>query len=86
MAAVITLQALHGLSDSETDDAVTVDLRWKTACGLPVSAGAFHSTTLTYWWRRLAASERPNRDWTGQGGKSSPSLTKIAAIDRLAPS
>ena len=61
MAAVITLQALQGLSDSETVDAVTFDLRWKAACGLPVTAGAFHATTLTYWRRRLAASDRPNR-------------------------
>jgi hypothetical protein len=61
MAAVITLQALHGLSDGETVDAVTFDLRWKTACGLPVTAGAFHPTTLTYWRRRLAASDAPNR-------------------------
>ena len=61
MASVITLQALQGLSDSETVDAVTFDLRWKAACGLPVTAGAFHATTLTYWRRRLAASEQPNR-------------------------
>jgi Transposase DDE domain/Transposase domain (DUF772) len=61
MASVITLQALHGLSDNETVDAVTFDLRWKAACGLPITAPAFHSTTLTYWRRRLAASDRPNR-------------------------
>ena len=61
MATVITLQALHGLSDAETVDAVTFDLRWKAACGLPVTAAAFHPTTLTYWRRRLAASEQPNR-------------------------
>ena len=61
MASVITLQALHGLSDSETVDAVTFDLRWKTACGMAVTDGSFHSTTLTYWRRRLAASDRPNR-------------------------
>ena len=61
MAAVITLQALQGLSDAETVDAVTFDLRWKAACGLPVTAVAFHPTTLTYWRRRLAASDRPNR-------------------------
>lgn len=61
MASVITLQALHGLSDNETVDAVTFDLRWKAACGLPVTAPAFHSTTLTYWRRRLAASQSPNR-------------------------
>jgi hypothetical protein len=47
MASVITLQALHGFSDAETVDAVTFDLRWKTACGLAVTAGAFHATTLT---------------------------------------
>ena len=61
MASVITLQALHGLSDNETVEAVTFDLRWKAACGLPITATAFHSTTLTYWRRRLAASQRPNR-------------------------
>jgi IS5 family transposase len=61
MASVITLQALHGLSDNETVDAVTFDLRWKAACGLPITATAFHSTTLTYWRRRLAASGQPNR-------------------------
>jgi len=61
MASVIVLQALQGLSDAETVDAVTYDLRWKAACGLPVTAGGFHPTTLTYWRRRLAASDRPNR-------------------------
>jgi Transposase DDE domain/Transposase domain (DUF772) len=61
MASVITLQALHGFSDSETVDAVTFDLRWKAACGLAVTAGAFHATTLTYWRRRLAVSDSPNR-------------------------
>ncbi|WP_198166775.1 transposase, partial [Mycobacterium sherrisii] len=61
MASVITLQALHGLSDNETVDAVTFDLRWKAACGLPITAAAFRSTTLTYWRRRLAASDHPNR-------------------------
>jgi IS5 family transposase len=61
MAAVITLQSLHGLSDSETVEAVTFDLRWKAACGLPVTAAGFHPTALTYWRRRLAASDRPNR-------------------------
>jgi IS5 family transposase len=61
MAAVITLQTLHGLSDNETVDAVTFDLRWKTACGMAVTDTAFHSTTLTYWRRRLAASASPDR-------------------------
>lgn len=49
MATVITLQSLQGSSDSETVDAVTFDLRWKAALGLPVTAAAFHPSTLTYW-------------------------------------
>jgi hypothetical protein len=61
MATVITLPALHGLSDAETVDAVTYDLRWKAACGLAVTATAFPPTTLTYWRRRLAESRAPNR-------------------------
>jgi hypothetical protein len=61
MASVIVLQTLHGMSDSETTDAVTFDLRWKAALGWPVTAKAFHDTTLTYWRRRLAASAEPNR-------------------------
>ena len=61
MASVIVLQSLQGLSDAETVDAVTFDLRWKAACGLPVTAAAFHATTLTYWRRRLGASTAPNR-------------------------
>jgi hypothetical protein len=61
VATVIVLQALYGLSDREAADAVTFDLRWKAAAGLAVDAASFHPTTLTYWRRRLAASDRPNR-------------------------
>ena len=61
MASVIVLQTLHGLSDAETTDAVTFDLRWKAAIGWPLIQAAFHDTTLTYWRRRLAGSAQPNR-------------------------
>ncbi len=61
VASVIVLQTLQGLSDREAAEAVTFDLRWKAACGVAVDAGAFHPSTLTYWRRRLAASERPHR-------------------------
>lgn len=61
VAAVIVLQTLHGLSDREAAEAVTFDLRWKAACGVAVDAGSFHHSTLTYWRRRLAASQRPHR-------------------------
>ena len=61
IASVIVLQTLHGLSDTEAVEAVTFDLRWKAACGLAVTDRGFHPTTLTYWRRRLARSDRPNR-------------------------
>ena len=61
MASVIVLQTLHGLSDRDAADAVTFDLRWKAACGIAIDAAAFHPSTLTYWRRRLAASDRPHR-------------------------
>ena len=61
VAAVLVLQALEGCSDREATEALTFDLRWKAACGLPVAAAAFHPTVLTYWRRRLAASARPQR-------------------------
>lgn len=61
VATVIVLQSLHGLSDREAAEAVTFDLRWKAATGMAVEAASFHASTLTYWRRRLAASDRPNR-------------------------
>src|SRR5215213_9082019 len=61
VASVLVLQTLHGYSDREAVDAVTFDLRWKAACGYAIDAAGFHPTTLTYWRRRLAASERPQR-------------------------
>jgi len=61
VASVLVLQALEGRSDREAIEALTFDLRWKAACGLPIAAAGFHPTVLTYWRRRLAASARPNR-------------------------
>ena len=61
VASVIVLQALQGLTDREAAEAVTFDLRWKAACGYAIDAGGFHPTTLVYWRKRLAASDRPQR-------------------------
>lgn len=61
IASVIVLQALFGHSDREAVDALTFDLRWKAACGYGIDAKGFDSSALTYWRRRLAASDRPQR-------------------------
>jgi IS5 family transposase len=61
MAAVMTLQALHGFSDRETAEAVRFDVRWKTAIGAALDDPGFDPSTLVYWRRRLAASDRPHR-------------------------
>lgn len=61
IGSVLVLQALQGLSDRETAEALMYDLRWKAACGYALTDTAFHPTTLVYWRRRLAASANPNR-------------------------
>jgi IS5 family transposase len=61
MAAVMVLQALHGLSDRECAEAVRCDLRWKVACGLSLLDEGFDPSSLVYWRRRIAKSERPHR-------------------------
>jgi transposase-like protein DUF772/DDE family transposase len=61
MAAVLTLQALHDYSDRETAEAVKFDMRWKAAIGAPLDDPGFDPSSLVYWRRRLAKSERPHR-------------------------
>ena len=61
MAAVLTLQALHDYSDRETAEAVRFDVRWKTAIGAPLDDPGFDPSSLVYWRKRLAKSERPHR-------------------------
>jgi hypothetical protein len=60
-ASILTLQTLLDYSDAETAEAARCDLRWKVACGMALDDKGFHSSTLTYWRRRLAASARPHR-------------------------
>jgi hypothetical protein len=61
VASVMVLQVLHDCSDAEAAEAARCDLRWKAACGFPLDHGGFDPSTLVYWRRRLAASERPHR-------------------------
>jgi hypothetical protein len=67
IASVLVLQTLHHLSDREAMEALRCDLRWKAACGLALTDEGFHPTVLTYWRRRLAASERPDRIFEAVG-------------------
>ncbi len=61
MASVMVLQVLHDYSDAEAAEAARCDLRWKAACGFSLDHGGFDPSTLVYWRRRLAASDRPHR-------------------------
>jgi IS5 family transposase len=61
LAAAVVLQALRGLSDFETVQVLRCDLRWKAACGLGLLDTAFDPSLLTYFRRRLARSDDPNR-------------------------
>lgn len=61
LAAVVVLQALEGLSDFDTVQALRCDLRWKAACGLGLLDAAFDPSLLTYFRRRLARSGDPER-------------------------
>jgi len=61
MASILVLQTLGDLSDRETAEAARCDLRWKVATGMALDHTGFDASTLVYWRRRLAKSERPHR-------------------------
>lgn len=61
IGSVLVLQTLLDCSDRETVEALRCDIRWKVACGLPLTYEGFDPSTLVYWRRRLAASDRPYR-------------------------
>jgi len=61
MAAVLTLQALCDYSDRETAEAVRFDVRWKVAIGAPLDDPGFDPSSLVYWRKRIAKSQRPHR-------------------------
>ena len=61
MASILVLQTLHDLSDRETAQAARCDLRWKVATGMALDHHGFDPSTLVYWRKRLAKSDRPHR-------------------------
>lgn len=61
MASILVLQTLHDLSDRECAEAARCDLRWKVATGMALDHTGFDPSTLVYWRKRLAKSDRPHR-------------------------
>jgi Transposase DDE domain/Transposase domain (DUF772) len=61
VGSVLVLQQLHDLPDPQAADALKFDIRWKVACGRSLTQVSFDPSTLVYWRRRIAASERPDR-------------------------
>jgi hypothetical protein len=61
VGAVLVLKELYDLSDGQTADALRFDIRWKVACGRSLTQASFHPSTLVYWRRRIACSDRPDR-------------------------
>jgi IS5 family transposase len=61
IGSVLVLKKLYDLSDPQTAEALRYDIRWKVACGRSLSATSFDPSTLVYWRKRIAESQRPDR-------------------------
>jgi DDE family transposase/transposase-like protein DUF772 len=61
VGSVLVLKELYGLSDPQTAEALQFDIRWKVACGRSLTQMSFDPSTLVYWRKRIAASDRPDR-------------------------
>jgi hypothetical protein len=61
VGSVLVLKELYDLSDAQTADALKFDIRWKAACGRSLLQTSFDPSTLVYWRKRIAASDRPDR-------------------------
>jgi hypothetical protein len=61
IGSVLVLKELYDLSDPQTAEALRFDIRWKVACGRSLTQTSFDPSTLVYWRKRIAASDRPDR-------------------------
>jgi hypothetical protein len=61
VGSVLVLKELYDLSDAQAAEALKFDIRWKVACGRSLTQMSFDPSTLVYWRRRIAASQRPDR-------------------------
>jgi transposase len=61
IGSVLVLKELYDLSDPQTAEALRFDIRWKVACGRSLTQTSFDPSTLVYWRKRIAASDRSDR-------------------------
>jgi transposase len=61
VGSVLVLKELFDLSDPQTADALRYDIRWKVACGRSLTQVSFDPSTLVYWRKRIAGSDRADR-------------------------
>ena len=61
IGSVLVLKELFDLSDPQAAEALKFDIRWKVACGRSLTQMSFDPSTLVYWRKRIAASDRPDR-------------------------
>src|SRR5277367_6143653 len=61
VGSVLVLKELSDLSDPQAAEALKFDIRWKVACGRSLTQMSFDPSTLVYWRKRIAASDRPGR-------------------------
>ena len=61
VGSVLVLKELYDLSDAQTAEALAFDLRWKEASGRSLRQMSYDPSTLEYWRKRIAASDRPDR-------------------------
>jgi len=61
VGSVLVLQGLYDLSDGQTAEALKFDIRRKVACGRALTQMSFDPSTLVYWRKRIAKSDRPDR-------------------------
>src|SRR6266536_2307704 len=84
VGSVLVLKELYDLSDPQTADALAFDIRWKVACGRSLTQMSFDPSTLVYWRRRIAASDRPDRVFDDAVATQDTVTQLVAAIRRVA--
>ena len=68
IGSVLVLKELYDLSDPQTAEALSYDIRWKVACGRSLTQTSFDPSTLVYWRRRIAELGAPGPGVRRGGG------------------